>query len=67
MDNLTLTDENGNEIPLKKRVDFEDGSFIEEIRDGKEIRRAALELKPHKHKPPKVKDPNDEPMDFFNF
>ena len=64
---MTLTDENGNEIPLKKRVDFDDGSFIEEIREGNEIRRVALNIKPHNHKPPKVNDSNDEPIDFFNF
>lgn len=61
-------DEDGNKVKTSnKRVDFNDGSFIEEIRDGEEVKQMALEIKPHKHKPPKVKNPDDEPMDFFNY
>ena len=67
--NKKFVGEDGTEIPMNKRVDFEDGSFIEEIQDENsgDIRSAALNIKPHTHKPPKVKNQDDEPMDFFNF
>ena len=61
---LNENDEHGNS---NKRAEFKDGSFIEEIRNGDEVSQIALNLKPHNHKPPKVKNPDDEPMDFFNF
>lgn len=56
--------ENGDST---KRAEFDDGSFIEEKITGDTVSAFALSFEPHKHTPPKVKNQDDEPLDFFNY